>query len=165
MKNTNIEPTREQIIAACAGEDKDAAQFLSLFIERAHWLDDLADTVGPAGPAEIAQKEMAWLVVLSQNPFFLKHKERLTPLMLLSLNAWVDSDSLPAPERDVVKGFYHEVAYAVALLTGGWSRLRSVTSALRHYDFEPAASAYAGQVEAAFDPGRGALSVPAKGAE
>lgn len=131
------EMTREALIKECANGNKDAGVFLSIFIERAHWLDDLVDEPLQPRAEALALKEMAWLVALVQNPFFQEHKAHILPVMLLGLNAWADSDLMPpGVQRDVVKGMYHEVAYLVAMITGGWPRLRSVTRALRRYDIE-----------------------------
>lgn len=137
-----MKPTREQLITECANNNKDAADFLRVFVDRAHWIDDLADQDGQLSlePGALAGREMLWLVTLTQNPFFLKFKDQLLPVMLLGLNAWVDSCGMRGVQRDVVKGFYHEVAYAVAMLTGGWPHLRKVTGELRAYDIEEMAT-------------------------
>lgn len=137
------ELTRDERLQAAAGGNPEALAFLRAFAVRAHWIDDLADK-GPAlaerpeAAAEmLARNEADWLLTLSTNPFFLAHRLQLVPLMVLGLNAWVDSHRQPPVVRDVVKGFWHETVWAVAYLTGGWTRLRQVTSRNRSYDLEP----------------------------
>jgi hypothetical protein len=126
-----MNPTRQQLIAACVGKNEHAAQFLTAFVAHCHWMDDVVDM-------DQFDKVTAEMVTLSQNPFFIEHKDRLLPLILVAFNAWVDSDAMPpCVERDVLKGYYHEVCAVVALLTGGWDRMRAVTKEYRHYDIEP----------------------------
>lgn len=132
--------TREEIIKQSANGNTNAEMFLRVFLEWAHWVDDVADE--PEGspvrnPEEIARVEAHWMIQLTSNPFFLAHKERLLPMILIGLNAWVDSNAMPPGTiQDVVKGIYHEVGALTALLTGGWAHLRHTTSKCREYDIE-----------------------------
>ena len=131
-----MKATVEEILTAAANGNGDALRFLVAYARRAHWVDDLRDEERRPLPDWLAAAEADWLLTLSGNPFFLAHRAQLVPVMLLGLNAWADSHHLPAPERDVVKGFWHETVWLVAWLTGGWEHLRKVTAQFREYDHE-----------------------------
>jgi hypothetical protein len=126
--------TIEQKIAAAANGDPNAERFLAVFAHRAHLIDDIVDRDKVVNGIQIVNAEATWLCQMAANPFWLKHSVTLTPIMLLALNSWADSWDLPPPQCDVLKGQWHEVIYAVALLTGGWGKLRELTPAAREYD-------------------------------
>lgn len=132
--------TREEIIRQSANGNVAAEVFLRSFLTWAHWLDDVVDepkTHAAFTPETAARIEADWMLQLTSNPFFLAHKERLLPLVLIGLNAWVDANAMPAGTiQDVVKGIYHEVGAITAYLTGGWAHLRATTSQCREYDLE-----------------------------
>lgn len=132
---------RDDILQAAAKGNASALEFLRVFARRAHWVDDLKDgdklDAGATYSAEAFLKnESEWLLTLSGNAFFLAHRAQLVPAMILALNAWVDSERMPHPTCDVVKGQWHEVVFLVAWLVGGTLHLQEVTRKLRGYDFE-----------------------------
>ncbi len=142
-------PNAHEIVKAAAGGNADAEAFLHGFVRRAHWVDDIADGEARHGPertdaefglhplgTDLARMEAEWLMLLSANPFFLAHRAQLVPVMMLALNAWADSEQRGGNERFILKGLWHEVVYCVAWLTGGWPRLKQVTSDFREYDME-----------------------------
>ena len=99
--------------------------------------------------------EAEWIQQLTGNPFVLQHSARLVPVLLLGLNAWVDSNRLDAgPVRDVLKGQWHEGVHVVALLTGGFGtttgiRRRSTTAPARiGYDTHRTCTLVSGQCSA-----------------
>lgn len=144
------EASRDEILIAASNGNLQALEFLRVFARRAHWVDDVHDKQGKDPSAVIASAEAEWLICLSGNPFFLAHRAQLVPAMVLALNAWVDSNrnqpfqhggGQEQYERmqiiaDVVKGQWHEVVWLVAWLTGGWDKMRAVSSQFRAYDIE-----------------------------
>lgn len=132
---------RDDILQAAAKGNASALEFLRVFARRAHWVDDLKDgdklDVGATYSAEAFLKnESEWLLTLSGNAFFLAHRAQLVPAMILALNAWVDSERMPHPTCDVVKGQWHEVVWLVAFLVGGSLHLQDITARWRCYDIE-----------------------------
>jgi len=129
---------RDDILQAAAKGNASALEFLRVFARRAHWIDDVADLdlVGDVSE-QLAMHESEWLLTLASNQFFLTHRAQLVPAMILAINAWADSACLPAAQRDVVKGQWHEVVWLVAFLVGGTLHLRDMTGQFRAYDVEP----------------------------
>lgn len=130
--------SRDEIIAAASGGNEAAACFLRVYWTRAHLLDDLVDRDKPVLDEQLALSEFEWMVVLTQNEFFLPNKDRLLGVMAIGLNGWVDSNRAASPIKDVLKGQWHEVIRVVALLTGGWRKLREFSPGYRlaEYDWE-----------------------------
>lgn len=130
-----------EIIAACARGNRDAEVFLGVFVRRAHFLDDLADEIWLEQKGDVAAKiaahETEWLLQVAGNPFFQKHRDFLSIPMVLALGAWADSNAMNGPAADVLKAQYHEVAWAVAFLVGGYEHMRAMSSRYREFDFEP----------------------------
>lgn len=124
--------SRDEIIKLAANGNAKAEEFLRDYADHAHYVDDLKDQ---DKVIDIPAQEARWLICISSNPFFDQHKAMLVPLMLCGLNAWADSHNFRGVERDVVKGVWHEVVYAVAMITGGWAHMRRV-SAHREYDIQ-----------------------------
>jgi hypothetical protein len=130
----------------CKG-NADAEQFCKSFVAYCHLLDDCVDRDKPCDAERVAREAIDFIVQLTSNPFFVAHKAQLMGLIIQSFRAWADSN-LPKyngaheikpeteHERDVIKGFYHEVVFHVAAILGGWEHLTEVTKRCREYDFE-----------------------------
>lgn len=129
----------------CKG-NADAERFCKSWVEYCHLLDDCVDQDKPLGAERVAGTGIKFILELSTNPFFQAHKAQLISLMIQGFRAWADSNASKygntsnverCCERDVLKGFYHEVVFHVAAVVGGWDHLREVTAMCRQYDFEP----------------------------
>lgn len=134
--------TNEQALKIANG-NKDAARFVQAFVCHCHVLDDVIDKDKPVTDEVLIGTEASWLIELTHNPFFVANKAMLVPIILNAFNAWLDSNRMATSEdenvkraSDVVKGFYHEVCWQVALITGGWKHMRSITSEHREYDYD-----------------------------
>lgn len=134
--------TQEQLLEVTKG-DENAANFLAAFQDKAHLLDDVLDQDHPRSPDEHYMTELNWLLTLTSNPFVQQHSAKLVPVMALGINAWADSNvmqkSVKRRDRmaaDVVKGFYHEILWLVALICGGYDHMRVVSLKYRNYNFE-----------------------------
>ena len=134
--------THEQFLEVAKG-DENAANFLGAFQDKAHLLDDMVDHDHPRSLDEHCQIELNWLLTLTSNPFVQAHTGKLVPVLTLGLNAWADSNAMQRSVKkrdrlvaDVVKGFYHEVVYLVALICGGYDHMRVISMKYRKYNFE-----------------------------
>lgn len=124
-------------------DDENAANFLAAFQAKAHLLDDVVDHAPDRMDKEHVMVELDWLLTMTQNPFVQAHKEKLVPVIILGMNAWLDAnqwqlsvDKRKRTAADVVKGFYHEVLYLTALICGGFDHMRAMSEKHRSYDFE-----------------------------
>ena len=121
-------------------DDSAAFDFLWRFWCFEHCYDDLVDQDKPCSIGTAAYELAAFIHTLSYNPFYLKHRDQLFPLMIQALNAWVDGDrmkkSKDSTERlagAVVSCTDVSLAFHVAFLVGGWSHMRSLSD-MRQYD-------------------------------
>lgn len=127
--------TRTEFITKAANGNEAALAFLRVYWDRAHLLDDMIDAPGSVSDEALAKSEADWIQQLTGNPFVLAHSARLVPVMLLGINAWLDSNRwVSSDARQVLAGQWHDVVYTVALLTGGWAGLRHA-SEKRPYDW------------------------------
>lgn len=135
--------TQAQLLEVAKG-NADAAGFLAAFQGKAHLMDDVVDRDVPERmDREHVLVELDWLLALTQNPFVQSHRGQLVPVIVLGMNAWLDAnqwevsvDKRKRTAADVLKGFYHEVMYLVALLCGGFDHMRAMSAKYRSYDFE-----------------------------
>lgn len=141
--------TIKQFEEICLG-DRDAIQFCWLFFRWVHWLDDTIDADKPWTAEEAGRLNLEALMVFASNPFFQRHKERLTPLIIAACRAYGDSeawkdrrsDVKDRRAADVLKSFYNEVfwhaGYLVAREQGkdGWQHLSAMTNTHRAFDYD-----------------------------
>ena len=133
---TEEDQRADKIVELAANGNAAAREWLLAWYRFCHLLDDLVDrdTPVPVSANTVAASMVDFVRVVSFNPFYGMHKAQLFGLVVQAANAWVDSEEGVQP-RDVLKGFWHEVLYHTAYITGGWPALRAV-SLLRAYDFE-----------------------------
>ena len=120
--------------------DADAVRFLldlSALIET--W-DDLIDKDAPVADGAINEAFTASLVHFPLNPFYRRHQDRLTPLLIVCINAWLDSVSMQrgtdAHERMwafFLKDYGRELFLFCAMLTGGFDHMRAVSLDMRRF--------------------------------
>lgn len=143
-KTTSPASSRDEILTAAANGNGSALEFLRVFTRRAQWVDDLRDrdkldAGGWYEASAFASREAEWLLCLASNPFFAQYRAQLVPVMVLGLNAWVDSEDPKWKARsrnEVLAGLANEVFWLVAWLTGGWQKMRDVSAKYRDYDVE-----------------------------
>lgn len=124
-------------------KNADAWEFVRVFCERCHYLDDLIDEPGAAVDGQLIERELEWLLTLSTNPFYLKHSSSILPVIFMGHNAWLDSNAWAKSDSevkrvhsDVIKSHYHEVVFLVVYLCAGWSGLRAFTKIHREYQID-----------------------------
>lgn len=139
----------ELLKVACRGNES-AESFCFGFLRFCHGVDDLVDKDNPAFNSTIFVRDLAVFVLeIAANPFFQAYKNSLLPIMIQSLIAWGDSmewaksgDSVKVADADILKGWYHEIFYHVAFITGGISHAQMITKQYRSYNHEDRGSNY-----------------------
>lgn len=134
--------TPEEISLVCKG-NQEAMNFVGSWVTFCHVVDDVVDEDKPVTDEMLIKAMASYTVTLAKNPFFKAHSDALVSLMLQGFSAWLDSNQMEESEdlrtrqtSDVVKGFYHEVVWHVALLCGGYDHWREITKAHRKYDYD-----------------------------
>jgi hypothetical protein len=142
MIETPTQPEQEKWLDALCNGNAEAVAFCRRFWSFCHLLDDIVDRDTPVNDDKLITEMASMVVELLHNPFVIRNKDALTALVLVSFNAWIDSNVLAMDQRkerriasDVLKGFYHEVFYFVGYLCGGWAHYRKVSSQ-RNYSFD-----------------------------
>lgn len=129
-----------EICKMAANGNTEAEAFCLSWLDLVHLVDDCHDRDVPVDDNRLSATLVPFILTLSGNSFFLANKAMLVSLMVMSFNAWCDSNWLyhvkRKSEASVLKGFYHEVIYYVAFLCGGWQHLRSMTGERREYNFD-----------------------------
>lgn len=137
QRKENTRRVKEAVALASNGDEM-AARYLWLIAQAARTLDDLVDGDNPVPHEHIIAVFHGMLVEVNQNPFFLRHRDYLTGLHQMALNAWLDANawtkSEDATERlyaHVLRDLVGEIVPAVAYLTGGWLTCRAVSLQIR----------------------------------
>lgn len=132
-----MNPETAQLMKQAANGNLDAERFLIAWHDFAHLVDDLHDKDCQRTDEDMSEILVRFICELSGNQFYAQYRPMLLSLIVQSFNAWVDSNATKLPtERDVLKGFWHEVIYHVTFLTGGWHSMRTATKTHREYDYE-----------------------------
>lgn len=126
-------------VQVCNG-DADALTFLEDFMNVIEFWDDLIDGDVPVGPERINAVFVSVLVRFVNNRFWIENRHYLTPFMVMTISAWMDSEEVgDDADRRVRNVAFHirnyglELYHAVAFLTGGWDHLREMGPALRRF--------------------------------
>lgn len=129
----------EKLLSWLCG-DADAVAFvvnLSTIIEI--W-DDLIDGDRKPSDAEIHNAFLLALFDMQANTFFSRHKTHLLPLIMTSINAWLDSvDMERGRDRHermwafFLKDYGRELFIQCAFLAGGYNHMRSVSMEMRRH--------------------------------
>ena len=92
--------------------DPAAIQFFWLFSDTCELFDDLIDKDKPIEDEHVIRVLFNVLTVLPFNPFFEAHKQKLVPVIITGINAWLDANKLEkGSENDqvfsyVLRGWY-----------------------------------------------------------
>lgn len=120
--------------------DVAAMQFviqLSRIIET--W-DDLIDKDKPVTDSEINTAFITALFTINGNPFFRRHVDYLLPVIMTTINAWLDAnDTQTSDDPDTrtlafyLKDYGIEVFLQMAFLIGGYEHMRAVSKEMRTF--------------------------------
>lgn len=128
----------------CRG-DPSAIQFCDLFYTYCHAIDDLLDTIEDGRPTMPKEEILAIFInaaLLYNCPFYLAHRANLFPTVITVTNLYADSvawERDPRPHRramaDVLRCCGDEMMLMVAMITGGWKHMRSLSPRIRETDW------------------------------
>ena len=110
-----------------------AVELLLTLSEISEVWDDLVDGDKPVAPHDLERCFWAALVKLPLNQFFNENKAALMPLIVSSINSWLDSNRLAKGDKtDRTHAFTLcrldiQIAQHIALLTGGYDHMREVS--------------------------------------
>lgn len=142
------EPTKAECHAMadeiCRG-NRDARAFCDCWYQYCHGIDDLLDTRldgRPTVSAEFILHLFATAALLYNCPFFVAHRQHLFPLVITITNMYADSvawEKSPLERQramaDVLRTCGDEMLLMVAMLTGGWEHMRTMSVKLRDRDW------------------------------
>lgn len=118
----------------------DAVAFLLDLSQIVEVWDDLIDKDAQPAETEIHAAFQAALINFPLNPFYRAHQDRLLPLVIVCINAWLDSVGMERggdPHERMwaffLKDFGLEIFLFCAMLTGGWAHMRSVSMDMRRF--------------------------------
>jgi len=124
---------------ACLGQP-DAMDFLTLWSDYVHGIDDLIDEVTEP---EFRIGLFAQALNLYNHPFYLKHRERLYPVILSCTNLYADSVAWEKSDDEWRRQFSDwarhggaEMVLAVAGIVGGYRHMRSISLELRTVNYQ-----------------------------
>ena len=142
-RTANQAAVKEAIDLAANG-DRGAASYLWAMATAARTLDDLVDRDEPVTDEQIVNAFFGLLVDLPLLPFFQRHRDVLTGVQLVALNAWLDAnhlerrgDATAQLYAHVLRDAVNELLVAVAYLTGGFRHMRRVSLRARDLFAKP----------------------------
>lgn len=120
-----------------------AADFCEAYIARVHFIDDAVDEEKRKTDVEFVRSEQDFMEHFIFNPWAKEFQTVLWPLMVVGMNAWLDSNEWEKArnkklntDAEVLKGVYHELIWFVAYLCGGREHMREMSRKYREFDHE-----------------------------
>lgn len=119
--------------------DKEAVEFILLIMEIGEQWDDVVD--GDTVASRHGISKLLWLAIveLQLNGFYQRHQHALLPVMIVGINAWMDSVKLEEgtrQERAVAYGlrdFYLEIIGMTIFRLHGYEAMRRHTAEIRQF--------------------------------
>lgn len=127
--------------------NKDAVVCMVLISNIVEIWDDLIDARESVSDTQINTAFLQTLIDLPSNPFWKQYQPLLNPIIMVSVNAWMDANDAQKSDEQWKRrmAFYlrnasMELVLYIAQLTGGWQHLRNVSMEIReffaHEDYE-----------------------------
>lgn len=118
----------------------EAVDFLVTLFHIAEVWDDLIDKDKPVSDDQINEAFVMSLFDLGENPFYARHGAFLRPVMVLGVNAWLDSVNYERHADPhwltwafVLRNWYMELVSACAFVVGGFAHMRKVSMEARQF--------------------------------
>lgn len=138
---------RNQRLMGWFCENKDAVVCMVLISSIVEIWDDLIDKDKDLNDNKINMAFMQALIDLPSNSFWKQYQPLLQPVMLVSINAWMDATEAEKSDECwkrrmafYLRNLSMELVLQIAQITGGWDHLRKVSMDIRtffaHEDYE-----------------------------
>lgn len=127
---------RDKIISQWFLGDIAAIEFLRLLSSATELWDDLIDGDKRPLPQEISQVFTDLLVGLPNNPFYMQHRQHLTPLIIQAINSWQVANVLEtgAPNERALaytlRNMDIQIVQAIVYIIQGPARAREIAPML-----------------------------------
>jgi hypothetical protein len=132
--------------------DVSAVEYLLMIGESSEFFDDLIDKDKPLSDDQIIRMMFTLLLDLQTNSFFQRHKTELLPLMSISMNAWLDANTLERQEGNganrayVLRDLTIEIAIHVIGMVRGRAYMREVSASVREFFLHETLEEYKGKL-------------------
>lgn len=131
---------RDQRLLEWMCGDYAAADYLVAMFHIGEVWDDLIDRDKPVTDSQINDAFVTAIFDLTGNPFFCRHAQFLRPVMLMGINAWLDSVEYERGQNRhwhtwafVLRNWYMDLVACCAFLTGGFGNMRNVSLEARSF--------------------------------
>lgn len=129
---------RDAILTTWMLGDRAAVECVVMISGISECWDDLIDEER-VSEARIHQAFTHAMVGLQLNAFFDRHKGMLLPIIIASINAWMDANALQAGTKHermaafFMRNFGYELFTVAAFCVGGWSHMREISLEMRRF--------------------------------
>ena len=120
-----------------------AFDFCNAFFRWVHCLDDLYDKDKEVPASAVSFLFFSLIQTIACNPFFQQHRDVLLATLLMSSQAWADSEEWKKREdvlhritSQVLKSQYQDVFLHVAALCGGQQHMQEMARKYRDYNYD-----------------------------
>jgi hypothetical protein len=143
---------REHLLYAYQG-DTDAVDMVLSIAETSHIWDDLIDRDKPVSDTQINRAFFIALLELPRNPFYIKHRIELLPVMTTSAVNWLTANEYEKGADEEAHALAHVLRYSiadlvllVAFIIGGRDWVQKVAPELRRLSQKDSLQAYLSEV-------------------
>jgi len=129
----NWKEVRDGVILNWFGGDRHALDFMLAISDITELWDDLIDQDKEIDRKQIDTAFYAALVRMPCNPFYIKHREYLTPLIIAAINSWQDANVLEQGDRNeralayTLRNIDIQLVQAIVFITQGYDKMREVS--------------------------------------
>lgn len=120
--------------------NRQAYEFVNAIMEALEFTDDLVDQDVDISNDRIVRNLMSVIITLPNNDFFIMNRAYITPILIMTVSSWLDSEKLKESddERHKMLAFHLrnlglELYHATAFLVGGFDHLRKVGVEMREF--------------------------------
>jgi len=127
-----------QVIEMCTNGDENAQRYLMDLASCARVMDDIVDEDHSVSRETKYSLYFKLLFSIPNNPFYRQHQDTLKSAEVTALNAWIDANELEnRPDMTskiyahVIRDYINEICPIVAMLTGGFNKMRECSLSIR----------------------------------